>query len=401
MDAICDIEEVDFCGIQFFGSYTDHQANNIPPQSRMFQDGKTWISTDQEIEMHSPWGPWEDATVMGLEGKLPDVRMGIGYVMNRQFFVEARKRGCSMIVYQAPTWAQFPVDLALGLVDSVNVCDNYFSIKRSFKSQWDYPYFPQNHPFQGQPNGIALWIFDNYYRAINAGFVLPVSGGSAFPTGGGGGPIGMSRFYVNTDFSRTPDSLYSCWRQGKTFATNGPLLFASVNGFGPCAEPLTNIRGKSRLTIDLVSNRPVNTLEWIADGEAVASKSLTGMDCLKTRWETDLDLSKYQWVAARCFGQSERTLFPTGGQVSPPFLTAHTSPMYLPLFREMTPARHRAQESFLAHFRWMESVAKGDVKTEFDQEQRFKVNPLSGHELNLILENIHEATIVLGRMATI
>ena len=99
---------------------------------------------------------WEDTTIVGLREMLPNLRRDLAYRMNAVFYREARKRGCPMIVYQAPTWAQFPVDVALGLVDGVSLCDNFFSIARPTTGPWTYTYLDHRSDFQKKRYGLTL-----------------------------------------------------------------------------------------------------------------------------------------------------------------------------------------------------------------------------------------------------
>ena len=379
-------EGIDFAGIQYWGLYTGRENVNEPPEERAFRIGSTWVSSDEEVEMHSPWGPWEDSRVVALPRRLPDLREGFGYRMNARFYEEARRLGCAMVAYQSPTWAQVPVDVALGLVDGVNVCDNYFSIGRPVVGPWGYDQFSPDDPRQSQPYGIAHWVFEHYYRLLNAGSRLPVSGGSAYPHGGAAGPVGTNRFYVEAPPEASPETYFANWRAGRTFATNGPILLARVDGVRPSAENVNVSRDRSRLSVHVVSNRPVKTLEWVADGEVIASKELSSTQAPQdVTWESELDLRPYQWLAARCFGESERTLFPQAGRVSPPFLVAHTSPFYLGGFDGPSPARARAIESLLLHIDWMEAVVLGKAEPQF-ADPPFSEEPLSDRERAEILE---------------
>jgi len=358
-------EEIDLGGVQYWGKYAEANHVEDPPSPGLSRIGNTWITSDEEIEMHSPWGPWEDTTVVGLTEPLPDLRTDGQYRMNASFYREARKRGCRMIVYQAPIWAQFPVDIALGLVDSVNLCDNYFSIVRADRGPWEYTYFAPDDPLQHDPRGIALWVFEHYYRILNAGFRIPASGGSASPGGGGGGPIGMNRFYIHTHAPDDYDACLAAWRRGNTFATNGPLLLATVDDQLPGSESIDTSAGRNRLSMRVISNRPVERLQWIADGQVVARCDLSASMPQDETWEQEVDLRPYRWVAARCFGQSERTFFPEGGAVSPPLLTAHTSPFCLTGPDKPHTIRTDAVRSLVGHLDWMQAVVDGKAEAPF------------------------------------
>ncbi|MDO8686100.1 MAG: hypothetical protein Q7J78_05450, partial [Clostridiales bacterium] len=359
-------EDIDFAGIQYWALYARCEHNEQPPDEKCFKIGRTWVSTDQEIEMHSPWGPWEDTSIVGLQDRIPDLRGNTGYKMNSVFFREGKASSCRMIVYQSPTWAQFPVDAALGLVDSVNLCDNYYSVTSNTQGPWEFPRFLKNDLLQKEPYGVALWIYHNYYRMLNTGIKLPVSGGSAYPGGGGGGPAGMNRFYVEIGDTFSPDNYFTNWKCGKTFATNGPFLIAEVNGVRANKNDIDNKKDKTQLFLRVVSNRPVKYLEWVADGNIIDRKELTNLNTPQNEvWETEHDLRPYHWIAARCFGESERTLFPKGGHISPPFLTAHTSPVYLKCFGKADSVKLEAVNNIIKHIDWMKEVIEGTRDSAF------------------------------------
>lgn len=358
-------EGIDFAGAQVWGLYTSGETLGQPPATPHFRCGRTWVSTDEEVELHSPWGVWEDTTVMGLKSPLPNLAKGFGYRMNAAYYNAARERGCSLIVYQAPTWAQFYVDVGLGLVDSTNVCDNYFSMIRPEEGPWDYTHFGGDDPLQRQARGIAHWIFEAWYRVLNAGAPLPCSGGSAYPGGGGGGPIGMNRFYIYADRTKGPDEWTRQWREGATFATNGPLLLTEIDGRRPSADFIAPT-ARHHAVIRAVSNRPLSKLEWVADGEVVAEHECDESEYpAEVLWEATLDLRKHSWVAARAFGRSERALAGPAGWVSPPFLAAHTSPYYLQNFVDGPEAREVAIHDIIERLEWMERVLRGLAPAPF------------------------------------
>ena len=185
--------------------------------------------------------------------------------------------------------------------------------------------------------------------------------------GGGGGHVGMNRFYVYMDDRQSYEQYFTRWREGNTFATNGPLLLATVDDRNPSIINRISLpNGKSQLKISYFSNRPIKLLEWIADGEMIASKKISSKDWhQKGVWEVELNLKAFRWLTARCFGESERTLFSQAGRVSPPFLTAHTSPFILENFNQVSGARKESVQFFLKHIDWMQAVIEGKTQAPF------------------------------------
>jgi hypothetical protein len=73
-------------------------------------------------------------------------------------------------------------------------------------------------------------MYLHYYRYLNAGFRLPIAGGTDKMSNGV--PIGLSRTYAR--LGPDDDFGYDAWcaalRAGRSYMTSGPLLGLSVNG---------------------------------------------------------------------------------------------------------------------------------------------------------------------------
>ncbi|PYT32918.1 MAG: hypothetical protein DMG57_00405 [Acidobacteria bacterium] len=82
--------------------------------------------------------------------------------------------------------------------------------------------------------GMPLWAMDVYYRFLNCGFRLPVSGGSA--SGVMASPLGYNRLYVKVSRPFSVNRWLSALKAGRNFATNGPMIFLTVNGQEPGAS---------------------------------------------------------------------------------------------------------------------------------------------------------------------
>jgi hypothetical protein len=118
---------------------------------------------------------------------------------------------------------------------------------------------------------------------------------------------------------------YAAWFQslkaGRSFATNGPMLFLSADGQEPGSELRGDLPRKVRLRVEAVGPRPIERVEIIADGRVIHRASAPGRD---GRWVTEVDheFTHDGWVAARCFEPAGRTI-----------RFAHTSPVYINLGR--------------------------------------------------------------------
>jgi hypothetical protein len=190
--------------------------------------------------------------------------------------------------------------------------------------------------FDAQPRKqpILPW----WYRLLNAGFPVPLVGGSGKDSNAV--PLGAPRTYARLVPGEplTYTNWVSAVRAGRCFVTNGPLLTLDADGHGPgettdLPEPATL---RIRATADCVS--PFEKLELVADGQVISS-TLAAAD--GPRWAAavaaEITARESAWVVARCVGGAGPFLDP--GQ--PTF--AHTAPVYLRVAGRPMPRREAAR----------------------------------------------------------
>jgi hypothetical protein len=167
-----------------------------------------------------------------------------------------------------------------------------------------------------------------YYRYLNAGYRLPIAGGTDKMDSGV--PVGLYRTYVYIP----PDQEfnYENWtkalKRGNTFLSGGPVLRFRANGqpIGSTLE-LGADGGTVEVEASVSSIFPVHTLQIVQGGEVVAQvDEPSGARELSLR--TSLRVSGPTWLCARC-----------GGPDYSPALyhfdswrrgvCAHTSPIYV------------------------------------------------------------------------
>jgi hypothetical protein len=113
---------------------------------------------------------------------------------------------------------------------------------------------------------------------------------------------------------------------GRSFVTNGPLLYLSVGSRQgdssggtiqsvPEASPL-------QITLRARSLEPIYCLQLLANGEVIAESSPSGTPCAATL-EIEHVLPRGGWLAARCSSSHNSGLYPTLP------LFAHTSPVFI------------------------------------------------------------------------
>ncbi len=190
---------------------------------------------------------------------------------------------------------EFPIDLALGVVNALDLLSN-------------------------KDEEAATWM---YYRVLNCGLKCTASAGTdtQMDVADRDSISGGGKVYVKLD----PPLTYSKWiegyRAGRTFVSNGPLLFLDVEGKEPGEE--IRFSGSTRLNISAkaLSLVPMQTLELIVNGEVVARAEPTEDGTIANLTHT-LELGDSAWIAARVWGQGHRLV------MNDSRLFAHTSPVY-------------------------------------------------------------------------
>ncbi|MCC6585815.1 MAG: CehA/McbA family metallohydrolase [Bryobacterales bacterium] len=189
---------------------------------------------------------------------------------------------------------EFPVDLALGVVDAMDLLGN------------------------GNEEG-ACWM---YYKVLNCGLRCAASSGSdsrmdvmRHAVSGGG------KVYVQVSGELTYPKWLAAYKAGRTFVSNGPILSLDMEGSGPGdtfrVEGSREIMCKARAE----SYVPMGRLELIVNGQVAGAAEATG-DKRQLELSQSIQLDKSSWIAARVTGGSHRLV------VNDPAVFAHTSPVY-------------------------------------------------------------------------
>lgn len=189
---------------------------------------------------------------------------------------------------------EFPVDLALGVVDALDVLSNMDEEGSS-------------------------WM---YYRVLNSGLKCAVSAGTdsqmdqrrhALPGG--------SKVYVKAPAPLTYGGWIENYKAGRTFVSNGPLLELEVDGKEPGAEIQLDAPRTVRAVARARSLVPMSTLELVVNGEVVARQDADANGAAAELIH-DLAMERSSWVAARVWGPGNRLV------MNDPKAFAHTSPVY-------------------------------------------------------------------------
>ena len=189
---------------------------------------------------------------------------------------------------------EFPIDLALGAVDALDVLGN------------------------GDEEA-ACWM---YYRVLNCGLKCAASSGSdtrlnvlRHSVAGGG------RVYAQAGSELTYRRWVAAYQAGRTFVSNGPMLFLDVEGREPGADLAFASPRTVKVAARAQSLAPMSTLEIIVNGRSVARADTTAGGT-RAELSHELRLEQSSWIVARVWGGPHRLV------VNDPKLFAHTSPVY-------------------------------------------------------------------------
>lgn len=190
---------------------------------------------------------------------------------------------------------EFPIDLALGVIDGLDVLSN-------------------------KNEDGAMWM---YYRVLNSGLRCTASAGTdtQMDVTTSDSISGGQKVYVKLDPPLTYPKWIASYKAGRTFVSNGPLLTLEVEGSGPGDE--IRFAGAKRVKVSATARSlvPMQTLELVVNGEVVA-KAGAAADGASAELTHTLDLEQSAWIAARVGGPAHRRV------MNDPKVFAHTSPVY-------------------------------------------------------------------------
>jgi hypothetical protein len=209
-------------------------------------------------------------------------------------------------------WRDSAALVALGHVDFAGIVYNHFN-RQDVETETDsWGMIPKSRPEFKTPAGMPLWAMDVYYRLLNCGFRLPVSAGTA--SGVKAAPPGYNRVYVRPDGEFSYQNWFRGLKQGRSFATNGPILFLKIDGKEPGDVLQAKRDQKLKIQVEASSPGEMDRLEIIFKGRVV--RTLRGPGKLAADFTVDVDGSG--WFAARAFEKHDHTV-----------RFAHTSPVYV------------------------------------------------------------------------
>jgi hypothetical protein len=216
-----------------------------------------------------------------------------------------------------PLTNSLPVDVALGLVDYIEVMG-----------------------FSDHLTTAGVW-----YRLLNTGFRIPAGAGTDAMTNFASlrGPVGMNRVFVRSGVRLDYRGWLAALRAGKTFVSNGPLLTFTLNGRGP-GEELNFSDGVHQLVarVSLRSMVAVERLEIVANGVVLAPIPLDSAGT-KADVTVPLPVTRSGWYTLRAVSSKPAP------QVYDAYPYATTSPVYVTVGGR--PLRHAEDARYFV--RWI------------------------------------------------
>jgi Tol biopolymer transport system component len=187
-----------------------------------------------------------------------------------------------------------------------------------------------------------------WYRLLNCGFRLPAGAGTDAMTNFASlrGPVGTDRVYVQAGLPLDRARWYGALKAGKSFATNGPLLWFTLAGTGIGGE-LSLPAGVHRVAakVSLRSIVPLDHLELIGNGAVAARVPLRG-DRTSADTTITVEIKQSGWYLLRAYADRARApvldIYPFGT----------TSPVYVSVAGH--PVRSPADATYF--LRWLDRL---------------------------------------------
>ncbi|PHS15252.1 MAG: hypothetical protein COA78_05295 [Blastopirellula sp.] len=245
-----------------------------------------------------------------------------------------------------PTWAESVIGAPLGMLDTIQLCHNhYHRLKTHFGGYGMIGPLSPGESNTAAGDGLFHRTNSVYYRFLNCGFKLGVSGGSAIgvmPL-----PTGYNRVYAQVDGSLTAEKMWAAIKQGRTFATSGPMLSLTAN-FQSMGSTISLSSGQPQtvaIKTNVKSAEQLESLQIIHNGLIVASINLlkeTPNPTVESELTFKLTPKRSGWIASRALYRAPDGLL----------RQAHTSPIYISVDEKPTASKEDAQYML----RWVDQL---------------------------------------------
>jgi hypothetical protein len=267
-----------------------------------------------------------------------------------EFLAEARKQASAWVDIEKPFWYDAPIWLASGKVDSIGIAHNHMHRGGVMANEaWGRARNKERFP---DPQGNGYWTQEIYYHALNCGWRIPPSAGSA--SGVLPNPVGYNRVYVHLDGELTYAKWWDGLKAGRVFVSNGPLLRCRANGQWP-GYVFKAEKGKPfeiNVTASFDSRDPVSSFEVVQNGRVV--RAVPFEEWKQTGLLGTIRFEESGWFLVRTIANVPGT-----------FRFASTAPFYV----EMKPAPHRISKASAQFFLDWVRERSAQIKLDDSRQQ--------------------------------
>lgn len=298
---------------------------------------------------------------------------------NLEYLSHAVDHG-AIVHYQAGWSREVILDALLGLVHTVNICNNNFHMHR-FQPRSRYSNLLDVDGFPVYPNTDEAMMHmntDSWYRLLNLGLRLAAGAGSA--TGVKQVPAGFNRTYVRVDPDTSLKEFNETWKLGRNFVTNGPVILLR----GPDEQlpgdeiEVTTAPRQIEFSLTVLSDQPLQHVELVQNGAMV--ERFAGNNQKQLGHRVRVEVTESCWIAARCTARddllSDRELQQYDNpprQLPSRLRFAHTSPIYVVVNGKPVVIKQSVQEGLLMLDRlqkFADEHAAPDVRDDFSNAIR-------------------------------
>jgi len=392
-EAMKQVALADDVNMQPFLSVWMHRAPNAgavrawPKKNFNFYAGPNHLITlrNEEIERIGGGKPFLSVGALLMLGLNAPVRIDgniTNYPCDVTLMKEAKASSPDCVIdCDKPNWGENVVGMAFGLFDSAQLCHNHYARTISMPIGWgmaDSSLAKEDQKEDLKPGEIdeeELFRLTNkiYYRWLNCGFKLAVTGGSAMRVMRV--PLGYSRTYAKLDGPLTEANYLKALKAGRTFATSGPMLILTADGkdMGSTIQYSSNENKPIKVKAHLRSIENLESLELIHNGRVVKTidlKDRKPSPVLEKTLSMELKPDRSGWVAARA-------LFRAVDRIP---RQAHTSPVYIVVDGKPTAFKRDAEymikwinrilEVSNLPDRYSSDMERGDVQHIFKQARK-------------------------------
>jgi len=301
--------------------WEDRPVSQPPKTSdaiRRVDDSHVYSVLDKEVERLEN-GPGA-VDLLGLQSPIPFQ----GYRLHppNDAYCQAAHAQGGYVDAEKILWRDVAALVALQQIDFAGIVYNHFNRRGVDLETEKWGMIPKDRAEFNTVAGMPLWAMEVYYRFLNCGFRLPVSAGSASAVKEA--PLGYNRVYVKLDRPFSYANWFQALKSGHSFATNGPMLFVTVNGLEPGHTlPLSGTQpSRLRIHAEALSVGALDRLEILFKGRLIKSVS-NPEPSQKLVADFESLASETGWVVTRCFEKPAATI-----------RFAHTSPVYIQFGRE-------------------------------------------------------------------